>query len=271
MRLLATGEGDAEVVAAQIFGPRPEAMAAAAAHLAGAGFAVVDINLGCPAPKVRRQRAGVALMDEPAVLREVVRAVVAAAAPVPVTAKMRLGNKNADNAGDTAKLLYDEGVQALAVHGRTMAQGFRGAVNTRAIAEVVAAVPMPVWANGDVRTPADAAALLAATGAAGVMVGRAAVRRPYLIAHLESYLATGETPPAPTRAELAETILFHFDRAAALDGEERAARQFRKHLLAYFKGVPGAKTLRAQAARVSDRGDVAAALDDFQKLPDDGP
>lgn len=270
LRLLATGADDAPVVAAQIFGSRPEAMAEAAKAVADAGFAVVDVNLGCPARKIRKQQAGAALLGDMAALRRVARAVVAAS-PVPVTAKMRPGPGAADKSGPAAaKMLVEEGVAALTVHGRTVEQRFGGPVDYEAIREVVAAVAVPVWANGGVRTPRDAEVLLERTGAAGVMVGRGAVRRPHLINEIETYLATGAEAEPPARAELAAAIASHFERAAALDGEERAARQFRKHLLAYLKDAGADKALRSRAAHVSCRADVVAVLEEFRGLPSNG-
>jgi len=270
LRLLATGPGDAPVVAAQIFGSAPEPMAEAARVAAGAGFAVVDVNLGCPVRKIRKQSAGAALLSDMATLRRIARAVVAAS-PVPVTAKMRPGPKVADKSGpDAARILAEEGVAALSVHGRYADQRFGGPVDCDAIREVVEAVAVPVWANGGVRTARDAGDLLERTGAAGVMVGRGAVRRPYLLKEIETYLATGAEAEPPARAELAAAIQSHFDRAAALDGEERAAQQFRKHLLAYLKGAGAAKELRARAAHVARRADVVAVLEEFRELPSDG-
>ena len=270
LRLLATGADDAAVVAAQIFGSAPEVMAEAAKVAADAGFAVVDVNLGCPVRKIRKQQAGAALLGDMAALRRVARAVVAAS-PVPVTAKMRPGPGAADkSAPAAARMLVEEGVAALTVHGRTVEQRFGGPVDYDAIREVVAAVAVPVWANGGVRTPRDAEVLLERTGAAGVMVGRGAVRRPYLINEIETYLATGAEAEPPARAELAAAIASHFDRAAALDDEERAARQFRKHLLAYLKYAGADKALRSRAAHVSCRADVVAVLEEFRRLPSNG-
>jgi tRNA-dihydrouridine synthase B len=270
LRLLATGPDDAPVVAAQIFGSAPGAMAEAAKVAADAGFPLVDVNVGCPARKIRKQSAGAALLGDVATLRRIARAVVAAS-PVPVTAKMRPGATAADKRGpEAAKILAEEGVAALSVHGRYADQRFGGPVDYAAIAEVVDAVDVPVWANGGVRTAGDAADLLERTGAAGVMVGRGAVRRPYLIKEIETYLATGAEAGPPARAELAAAVRSHFDRAAALDGEERAARQFRKHLLAYLKGAGAPKELRARAAHVARRADVVAVLEEFRRSPSDG-
>lgn len=268
-RLLVTGDDDASVVAAQIFGSRPAAMAEAAKIVAGAGFPLVDVNLGCPARKIRKQQAGAALLGDAVKLRKVARAVVAAS-PVPVTAKMRLGDAAGKSTLAAAKLLCEEGVAALTVHGRTLEQGQRGPVDCGAMREIAAAAAVPVWANGAVETPQDAAKLLEDTGADGIMVGRAAVRKPYLINHVEEYLAHGEVPEPPSRTALAEAILFHFDKAASLDGEERAARQFRKHLLAYLKNAPGAKVLCSRAAAVACCDDVVGILNEFRGLPEYG-
>jgi tRNA-dihydrouridine synthase B len=271
LRLLATGPDDADVVAAQIFGSRPETMAEAARVAADAGFPVVDVNLGCPVRKIRKQLAGAALAGDVAALRRVARAVVAAST-VPVTAKMRPGRDAAAKSGAAAaRALAEEGVAALSVHGRYTDQRFGGPVDCDAIREVVDAVDVPVWANGGVRTARDAEVLLERTGAAGVMVGRGAVRRPYLINEIETYLATGREAEPPAPAEVAAAIQSHFDRAAALDGEERAAQQFRKHLLAYLKEAEGAQELRLRAAHVSCRADVAAVLKEFRELPHRGP
>ncbi len=269
-RLLATGDDDASVVAAQIFGSRPAAMAEAAKIAAGAGFPIVDVNLGCPAPKIRKQQAGAALLGDAVNLRKVARAVVAAS-PVPVTAKMRLGDDAGNSTLAAAKLLCEEGVAALTVHGRTLEQGLRGPVDCAAVKEVAAAAAVPLWAHGGVETPQDAEQLLEDTGAAGVMVGRAAVGKPYLIDQVEKYLAEGEAPAPPSRAALADAILFHFDKAASVDGEERAARQFRKHLLAYLKSAPGGKALCSRAAVVACCDDVVGVLDEFKRLPEYGP
>lgn len=270
LRLLATGPDDAPVVAAQIFGSAPEPMAEAAKVAADAGFAVVDLNVGCPVHKIRKQSAGAALLGDVEALRRIARAVVAAS-PVPVTAKMRPGPTAADKSGpDAAKMLAEEGVAALSVHGRYADQRFGGPVDYDAIAEVVEAVDVPVWANGGVRTARDAGELLERTGAAGVMVGRGAVRRPYLIKEIETYLATGAEAEPPSREELTAAIQAHFDRAAALDGEERASRQFRKHLLAYFKDAGAPKELRVRAAHIARRADVVGVLEEFRELPSNG-
>lgn len=268
LALLATGPDDAAVVAAQLFGGKPRAMADAARFAADLGFKLIDINLGCPSPRIRRQSAAAALMDDLTTLRKVIRAVVNAS-PVPVTAKIRLGATLARTV-TVARLLAEEGISALAVHGRTVAQGFRGPVNAQAIGEVVAVVAIPVWANGGVVDGPSAAALLKATGAAGVMLGRAVLGRPYVVRDIENYLTEGVQPPPPSPAELAATIWAHFQRAADRYGERRAARRFRAHLHNYFTALPGARDLRARAAAVGHAADVRAVIASYLKLADDG-
>lgn len=255
--LLATGPGDAAVVAVQIFGGRPAAMAEAARLLGGEGWPLIDLNLGCPAPKIKKQQAGAILLEDPVALRKVVCAVIAAS-PVPVTAKIRLGYAAPAKSGfAAAKMLAEEGLAGLTVHGRTLAQGFVGPVDKDAIAAIVAAVPIPVWANGGVRTPAEARAMLDHTKAAGVMIGHGALGRPHVIRDMEVYLATGITPPPPPPECLRAAVREHFARVAELWGERRGAYRFRKHLLVYLKEWGVSKELRIRGATLES----AAALD----------
>ena len=170
-----------------------------------------------------------------------------------------------------ARLLVEEGVRALAVHGRTLAQGFRDPVDWEAIRETAAAVSVPVWANGGVRTPQDGADLLAKTGAAGVMVGRGILGRPWLVAAVGRLLDTAQAPRPPRRRELADIIWYHYELAAAAEDDARAAVRFRAHLVFYFKDVAGAKDLRERAVRVGCRADVANVVARFRDSPDDGP
>jgi tRNA-dihydrouridine synthase B len=258
---LSTGPGDVGVVAAQIFGGRPAVMADAARRLADEGWPLIDINLGCPVPKIRKQQAGAVLLEDPVALRKIVCAVVAASA-VPVTAKIRLGYAAPTKSGfGAAKMLAEEGIAALTVHGRTLAQGFSGPVDLDAVAAIVAAVNVPVWANGGVRTPRDARAMLDQTRAAGVMVGHGALARPYVIRDMEVYVATGEVPPPPPPGRLAAVVREHFERVIALWGERRAAYRFRKHLLLYLKEWGAPKEIRVRAATLES----AAALDALLK------
>jgi tRNA-dihydrouridine synthase B len=270
--LLATGPDDARVVCAQVFGGKAARMAAAARRLADSGFPLVGVNVGCPVAKVRRQAAGAALLDDLPALAAITRAVVAAAAPTPVVGKIRTGTARDAAAGaKAAEVMVGEGVAALAVHGRNVTQGFVGRVDSGAIARVVrVAADIPVWANGGVRSPGDAADLLARTGAAAVMVGRGALGRPWFIAACERFLATGEEPPSPGPAEMAAAIREHFARETALYGEARAAPRFRKHLLFYLRALNAAKSARVRAAALTDGAGLNDILESLLGA-NDGP
>lgn len=259
--LLRKGPNDADVVAGQIFGAEPVAMAEAARRVADAGFDLVDINLGCPVKKIYRQSAGAALAADVSLLGKVAKAVVKAS-PVPVTAKMRIGSSEEKiNGPEIAPVLENEGVACVAVHGRTTAQGFSGKSNPERIAEVVTGVNIPVIANGDVNEPSDAAVLLERTGAAAVMIGRAALRKPDIVGRADGYIRTGIEPPNPGVDKLVEAFIGLFDMNAEMYGEERAAKIMRKFMINLMKGFPGAKHLRLMSTAVSSRQECLNVLE----------
>lgn len=255
----------------QIAGTDPAEMAQAARDAVAAGAAIVDINMGCPAKKVCNRWAGSALMrDEPLALR-IVEAVVAVCAPhgVPVTLKMRTGWCEAErNAVRLARGAQDAGVALLAVHGRTREQGYRGAAEYATIAAVKAALHIPVLANGDIDSPAKAAAVLAATGADGVMLGRAALRRPWLLRDVARHLSEGCLPAAPSLAELCPLLLAHLDAHHAFYGAT-GVRSVRKHLGWQVAGWPGAEALRrrinAATEPAAQRQALAQYFDQLQQ------
>jgi tRNA-dihydrouridine synthase B len=262
--ILCKGPNDADVVAGQIFGAEPAAMAEAARRVADAGFDLVDINLGCPIKKIHRQSAGAALTADISLLRKVVRAVVKAS-PVPVTAKMRVGlSEEKIDGPEVARLLENEGVACVAVHGRTTAQGFSGKSNPERIADVVTGVDIPVIANGDVNGPSDAAVLLGRTGAAAVMIGRAALREPDVVDRTDEYIRTGIGLPGPGVNELVEAYIELFDMNTEIYGEERAAKIMRKFMINLMKGFPGARHLRLMSAAVSSRKECLNVLEELR-------
>ncbi len=217
----------------QIAGADPAMLANAARAAVAHGAQVVDINMGCPAKKVCRQAAGSALLRDEALVARILGAVVAAV-DVPVTLKMRTGWSPAErNAVRIARLAEDCGVAALALHGRTRACRFRGPAEYRTIAEVVGAVRIPVLANGDIDSPGKAAAVLAETGAAGVMIGRAALGQPWLPGFVARRL-DGETCTA-LAGDLARRIAReHLVALHHFYGPERGVRIARKHIGAYL-------------------------------------
>ena len=216
----------------QIAGGEPGLLAEAARRNYAAGADLIDINFGCPAKKVCRKAAGSALLSQPRLVAELVAAVVAAV-PVPVTVKMRTGpNPDQRNAVQLARRLEDLGVQAIAVHGRTRACKFVGAVEYDTIAAVKAAITIPVWANGDIASAADAKAVLKTTDADGVMIGRAALGAPWLPGVIAQCLADDSLSEADLRPDLA-TRLTQLHRHVALlhafYGPEKGLRIARKH------------------------------------------
>jgi tRNA-dihydrouridine synthase B len=264
--ILSKGVDDADIVAGQVFGAEPPAMVEAARIVADIGYDIVDINLGCSTRKINRQSAGAVLTSDTKLLRGVIRAVVKAS-PVPVTAKIRIGiSEDNINGPEVARLLEDDGVQCVAVHGRTSTQGFSGRSDPDRIAEVVDAVDVPVIANGDVTSVASAAGLIERTGAAAVMIGRAALREPELIARADVYIRTGVEPPLADSDTLAGAYIRLFDLTADIYGEERAAKIIRKFLINLMKGFAGAKRLRKKGAAVSSREECLNVVNELQKV-----
>lgn len=230
--------GEPDPVAVQIAGSDPGVLAEAARYNVAHGAQLIGINMGCPAKKVCHAWAGSALLaDEPLVAR-ICRAVVAAV-DVPVTLKIRTGQTpETRNALAVARIAEDAGIAALAVHGRTRAQKYEGCAEYATIAAVKSRVSIPVLANGDVDSPAKARAVLDATGADGLMIGRAAQGRPWIFREVAHFLASGEALPAPSVAEVRDILLGHLDDLYAFYGEPMAVRIARKHLGWYAKDRP---------------------------------
>lgn len=251
-RLRIAHAGEPAPVSVQIVGSDPAMMADAARYNVEHGAQIVDINMGCPAKKVCNVAAGSALLaDEPLVGR-ILDAVVAAVHE-PVTLKIRTGpSPEQRNAVRIARIAESAGVQLLSVHGRTRACGFGGNAEYETIAEVKAAVRIPVIANGDLETPQDIARVLAQTGADGAMIGRAAHGRPWIFREIEQYLATGEVPAAPSLEEVRDLMLEHLDAMYALYGSEVGARIARKHVGWYARGLPGGEALRRASNCAAD-------------------
>lgn len=230
-RLIHHGEPAPRIV--QLLGNEPETLALAAQMNVAQGAEIIDFNLGCPAKKVCRKAAGSALLADVHRVRVLLRA-LRAAVTVPITVKMRLGvDRQHLNAVEVARIAEDEGVALLTVHGRTRACGYRGTVNYAAIAEVCAAVRIPVLANGDITSASQAAAVLQQTGAAGVMIGRAAQGQPWLPGVIRAQLA-GEAPPCiPQGERLVRFIREHLDAIHRHYGAEQGVRMARKHIAWY--------------------------------------
>lgn len=229
----------------QIFGHVPDTMGLAARKLADAGADVVDLNLGCPVPKIAKNCDGSALLKETRLLAEILRAMVAACPDIPVTIKMRLGwDDDYRNYLEVAKIAEDAGIAAVTVHGRTRSQMYSGSADWEAIGEVAQTLSIPVIGNGDVSTPQQARHLMETYGVAGVMVGRAAMGNPWLLPRMVHYLKTGELLPEPTPAERVEVALAHCELLATEKGERVGVPECRKHVAWYTKGLPGSAECR---------------------------
>ncbi|MBD1387865.1 tRNA dihydrouridine synthase DusB [Neiella sp. HB171785] len=222
--------GESGIRAVQIAGSEPELMASAARHNVANGAQLVDINLGCPAKKVNKKLAGSALMKEPELVEQIAAAVVAAV-DVPVTLKMRTGwDQDNKNAVDIAKRVARVGIQALTVHGRTRACGYRGEAEYDTIRAVKQAVDIPVIANGDIDSPQKAKQVMAYTAADGVMIGRGAQGRPWLFQQVAHYLATGEELAAPPLMEQLQVLQSHVHALHEFYGPVKGMRIARKHV-----------------------------------------
>ena len=255
--------GEPGPVSVQIAGADPQMLAEAARLNVAGGAQIIDINMGCPAKKVCNVHAGSALLEDEALVARILEAVVAAV-DVPVTLKIRTGPAPARrNALRIARIAEAAGIQALAIHGRTRACAFGGQAEYESIAEVKSRVRIPVIANGDVQTPEDAKRVLEATGADGVMVGRAAQGRPWLFREIAHYLATGEVLPAPAVSEVRDVLLEHLDNLHAFYGVRLGTRVARKHIGWYSKGLRGGAVFRHEINRVEDAGEQRTRVRDF--------
>lgn len=254
-------DGEARPVAVQIAGSDPLWMAEAARYNVLQGAEIIDINMGCPAKKVCNRLAGSALLSDEALVAEILRAVVAAV-EVPVTLKIRTGPDPQRRNGVTiARIAEDAGVQALAVHGRTRADRFRGSAEYDTIRAIVRAVDIPVFANGDIERPQQAARVLAMTGADGLMFGRGAQGNPWLFREVGHYLRTGQTLPPPAPEEVHAVMVRHLRGLHAFYGEAQGVRVARKHFGWYLQGRPGGQALRDRLVRVDTAAEQLGLLD----------
>ena len=264
--------GEPEPVSVQIAGSDPRMLAEAAHHNAAQGAQIIDINMGCPAKKVCNAWAGSALLqDEPLVAR--ILAAVVAAVDMPVTLKIRTGwDREHRNALRIARIAEDAGIAALAVHGRTRADKYEGVAEYETIAAVKAAARIPVIANGDIATPQQARAVLAATGADALMIGRGAQGRPWIFRQIARYLADGTLLPEPGPEEVCAILCGHLRALYDFYGEEAGVRIARKHLGWYAKDRPENAAFRDVAnAAVDAAVQLRLTRDYFMTLADAQP
>ena len=249
-------------VSAQVFGGNPEVVAIGARAMQDAGADIVDINFGCPVPKVAKSGSGAVLLKDMALAREILVA-AREAVTVPLIIKTRLGWKNDDRQVlDLARIAEECGIDAITVHGRVAAQGYSGTVNWDIIAEVKRSVGIPVIANGDVNTPQDAARLFESTGCDGIMIGRGALGNPWVFARIDRYLTTGELLPEASAAQRLEAAKEHALLLRELLGEKRASKEMRGHLVSYLKGMHGAPALRNRLMCTKSVEEINEVLDE---------
>lgn len=242
--------------AVQLFGDDPKTMAEAAKIAQEFQPDAIDLNMGCPAPKIVGGSGGSALMKTPALAGEIVAAVVNAV-DIPVTVKIRKGwDDSIITAVEVAKLAEQAGAAAITVHGRTRAQMYAPPVDLDIIRSVKNAVNIPVIGNGDIVTPADAKAMLETTGCDLVMIGRGALGSPWLFAQVQDYLRTGHFDQDPPLAERMRVMVEHVERICRYKGEYVGMREARKHAAWYIKGLHGAAQLRRLAGELNEVGDI---------------
>jgi len=232
----------------------------------------IDLNFGCPVNKVVSKNGGSALLKDCPLLAEVASAVVRRVGDFPVTAKIRTGwSHTTVNAVETARLLEDCGVRAIAVHGRTRADGYSGAADWDIIAQVAQSVTIPVIGNGDLTSPEDVRRRRDQSAVAGVMIGRAAMAAPWLFGQIKHMLTTGESLPPPDTAEKWIIIRRHCRQSIARRGNEDTAMRFmRGRLMAYSKTLPGAKKLRVRFSQVASLAELDTIIADHLHAIDCG-
>jgi tRNA-dihydrouridine synthase B len=253
-------------IAIQIFGSDPEAMGKAARMVAALEPDFIDINMGCPTPKIVKNGDGAALMRNPDLAARVVER-VASNCSCPVTVKMRRGwDETSPSAAEIAPLLVEAGAQGLTIHGRYREQFYRGKADWECIAAVKAAVGVPVWGNGDVDSPDAALKMLQQTGCDGVAIGRAALGNPWIFREVTHYLRCGEYLPKPSIRERLDLALAHLEEEATAMGELAGVRKMRSQLAWYTKGFPQAAAVRQQLNQAKTVAEVRRILEDCLAL-----
>lgn len=258
-------EDEEHPVAVQIFGSDPEFMGRAAEIMNAYPNEILDINMGCPAPKVVKNGDGSALMRNPKLAEEVLKSVVKNSTK-PVTLKIRKGwDDNSVNAVEIAKIAEASGISALAIHGRTREQYYSGKADWDIITEIKNAINIPVIGNGDVFTVEDARNMLDKTGCDAIMIGRGAQGNPWIFKRINHYMETGEILPEPTLEEKINTAVKHLNLAVREHGEYVAVREMRKHIAWYLKGLKGSAKVRDEINKITSYEEVVSRLNEYME------
>ena len=256
-------EDEEHPIAIQIFGSEPEYMGRAAEILNSHPNEILDINMGCPAPKVIKNGDGSALMKNPKLAEEVMRAVVENSKK-PVTLKIRKGwDDNSVNAVEIAKIAEQAGISAVAIHGRTRDQYYSGKADWDIIKEIKESISIPVIGNGDVFEIDDAINMLEKTNCDAIMIGRGAQGNPWIFKRINHYMQTGEILPNPTAEEKINTAIEHMKLAVAEHGEYVAVREMRKHIGWYIKGLKNSARFRDEINKLTDCESVVMKLNEL--------
>lgn len=257
--------GEEGPIAVQLFGSEPEVMAAGARFAVDAGAAIVDINMGCPTPKIVKNGEGSALMKDVPLASEIVRA-VRKAVDVPVTVKIRKGwDAGSVNAVELAIALEEAGAAAVAVHGRTRDQFYSGTADWDIIARVKDAVSVPVIGNGDIRSPQDAQKMLDRTGCDAIMIARASMGNPWIFSRTIAYVEEGKVLLEPDLKERMDMALEHLNLVVRFKGEKVGLLEMRKHLAWYTKGFRGAARIRERINKIDRLDDMVNLLEELRE------
>lgn len=254
-------EGD---VAVQIFGHEPAYLSEAASILSDLGrFKIIDINMGCPAPKITKNNEGSALMKDPKLAYEIISS-VKKSSKLPVTVKFRKGwDENSINALDFALNAQEAGADCITIHGRTREQYYSGKADWEIIEKIKAKVKIPVIANGDIFSIDDAKRIIEKTGADAYMIGRGSQGNPFIFKQIKDYIENGEVSEV-TEHERIEVMLEHYNLSMKYKGEDKTVREMRKHLGWYLKGMYGSAKMRDDINHITDSNEVIMMLKDYQ-------